>query len=229
MFSAGHLDSLRQSVHDYERYIESHPSALADVAHTLGARREHLSQRAFCVTDGKLPLDISKVMKSKSPSQITFVFTGQGAQWAGMGKELLEDSVDFRSAIRAMDKALARLSSAPPWTVEGKIKALSLVLVSSLTRQCRRALETRGHQSSRESGVLSASFYGGSGRPRKPAESLGRQPNRCFWAFKRRDWRCVCLERNHGRRGHRHRVPSGTSEQATESSWRNGRRRTGSR
>lgn len=50
---------------------------------------------------------------------INFVFTGQGAQWAGMGKELLQDFVDFHADIKAMDSALAQLPDGPPWTIEG--------------------------------------------------------------------------------------------------------------
>lgn len=94
---ANHPDSLCRTVVGYRQIVTSNPSALADLAHTLGARREHLGHRAFCVTGTKAPLAISPFTKSKSSPQIIFVFTGQGTQWVGMGKEL-EDFVEFQDA-----------------------------------------------------------------------------------------------------------------------------------
>lgn len=121
VFSANHPDSLRRSVTDYQQYVTSNCSNLADLAYTLGSRREHLVHRAFCVTDGKAPLEVTPFAKSKSCPQINFVFTGQGAQWAGMAKELLEDFPDFRDDIRAMDKVLAELPDPPSWTIESEL------------------------------------------------------------------------------------------------------------
>ncbi len=146
VFSANHPDSLRRSVMDYQ---QRSPSVLADVAHTLGARREHLAHRAFCVTDGNTPLEISPFAKVKSPPQINFVFTGQGAQWTGMGKELLEDFIGFRDDIKAMDKALAQLPLSPSWTIEGILQCLLLISGWSLILQYRRAIEAQRDQSSR--------------------------------------------------------------------------------
>lgn len=102
---------------------------MADLAHTLGCRREHLLHRAFCVTDGKAPLEITPFAKSKSYQQINFVFTGQGAQWAGMAKELLDDFSHFRDDIKAMDNVLAGLPDPPSWTIEGKSKDSLIVIV----------------------------------------------------------------------------------------------------
>lgn len=53
-------------------------------------------------------------------SAFGFVFTGQGAQYAGMAKELLIQSPLFRDSIRGLDKALQALSAPyrPSWTLE---------------------------------------------------------------------------------------------------------------
>lgn len=104
VFSANHPDSLRRSVTDYQQYVASSCASLADLAHTLGCRREHLIHQAFCVTDGKAPLEITPFVKSKPCQQINFVFTGQGAQWAGMAKDLLDDFPRFRDDIKAMER-----------------------------------------------------------------------------------------------------------------------------
>ncbi|KUL86372.1 hypothetical protein ZTR_08618 [Talaromyces verruculosus] len=49
-----------------------------------------------------------------------FVFTGQGAQYANMGKELLEQEATFRQTIRELDIVLASLPAGqkPDWTLE---------------------------------------------------------------------------------------------------------------
>lgn len=97
--------------------------------------------RAFCVTDGKAPLEITPFAKSKTCPQINFVFTGQGAQWAGMANELLEDFPEFRDNIKAMDKVLAKLPGPPSWTIEGASIG-SLTFNQSLMRRHRRVAET---------------------------------------------------------------------------------------
>lgn len=72
------------------------PSYLADLSYTLAAARSSLSWRSCCVAESAAelrehlsrPLD-EKAVRPTSPPRIGFVFTGQGAQWARMGIELL--------------------------------------------------------------------------------------------------------------------------------------------
>ncbi|KAL8721428.1 MAG: hypothetical protein Q9225_001903 [Loekoesia sp. 1 TL-2023] len=123
VFSAGHPESLSRNIADYQHFVETHPHLTKDLAHTLGARREHLPHRAFCVTDGKESLEISSITKSKSPPQIAFVFTGQGAQWTGMANQLWDDFEGFRNDIREVDRVLAELPFPPSWTIEGEFTA----------------------------------------------------------------------------------------------------------
>lgn len=119
VFSANHPSSLTQSISNYQRVLASHVHSLKDVAYTLGARREHLPHRAFAVTDGKGAFETSSVVKTRSPSQVTFVFTGQGAQWAGMAKQLMVDFPEFLDDIKMMDRVLAGLPTPPMWKIEG--------------------------------------------------------------------------------------------------------------
>ncbi|KAL8697588.1 MAG: hypothetical protein Q9201_007049 [Fulgogasparrea decipioides] len=121
VFSAGHLESLSRIIENHRHFVKQNPYLLRDLAYTLGARREHLPHRAFCVTDAKAPLEISPITKSKSTPQIVFVFTGQGAQWAGMAKQLWEIFDVFRDAIREMDEILAVLRYPPSWTIEEEL------------------------------------------------------------------------------------------------------------
>ena len=119
MFSANDPASLTRTVNQYQEYVLRYPSALSDLAYTLGARREHMKHRAFSVISPGAPLDISPFGKAKVIPKINFIFNGQGAQWAGMGKELLTDFVRFHEDMRAMDHVLAQLPDPPDWTIEG--------------------------------------------------------------------------------------------------------------
>ncbi|GME55565.1 Lovastatin diketide synthase LovF [Neofusicoccum parvum] len=123
LFSANHADSLREGVEKIQDYAEAYPARLDGVAHTLAARREHLAYRAFAVADGTTwPVELSPVVKPKgAPRRLHMVFTGQGAQWAGMGVDLLRDFPSFQADVRAMDAALRKLRHAPLWTIEEEL------------------------------------------------------------------------------------------------------------
>jgi acyl transferase domain-containing protein len=118
--SAKSKDSLNGQIDRLQAYLESTKSPLSDIAYTLALRREHLAHRAFAITqsDGK----ISSFERSASVKATTvFIFTGQGAQWPGMGRELIKKAQGFREDIQMMDRALQGLKSKPLWSLEGKL------------------------------------------------------------------------------------------------------------
>ncbi|KAI9375916.1 hypothetical protein BJX61DRAFT_539371 [Aspergillus egyptiacus] len=118
--SANSDKSLRRRIDDIEAYLEKNPESLSDLAFTLGERREHLSHRAFMLA-AEQPSRGSFNAGSTScenPLEVTFVFTGQGAQWPAMGETLIETFEQFRNTIRLLDEALQRLSSPPAWSIE---------------------------------------------------------------------------------------------------------------
>ncbi|KFZ00474.1 hypothetical protein V500_01052 [Pseudogymnoascus sp. VKM F-4518 (FW-2643)] len=118
--SANNLESLRIRVEDLCCYHGSQPGSLAGIAHTLGARRDHLLYRAFCIaTCSARTLNFESFQKKLTGAvEVVFVFTGQGAQWAGMGRDLIQSSPSFCDDIRRMDKVLQDLPEPPQWTIE---------------------------------------------------------------------------------------------------------------
>ncbi|MDO0929413.1 beta-ketoacyl synthase N-terminal-like domain-containing protein [Streptomyces sp. TG1A-8] len=73
----------------------------------VGDDHDSLSRRLRALADGEtLPDGGTADAGSSSDRRIVFVFSGQGAQWAGMGRTLYRSSPAFRSALDACDRAV---------------------------------------------------------------------------------------------------------------------------
>jgi acyl transferase domain-containing protein len=131
LFSASHPESLDRQVQLHKAYLERHPAQVDNLAYTLAFHREHLVYRTYAVADahggfetGKMISPKSTISRGVSP-RLVFVYTGQGAHWAGMGRALISSNEAFRSSIRRLDKFLRSLpegETAPPsWTLEEEL------------------------------------------------------------------------------------------------------------
>ena len=123
--SAASKRSLENRIDQIKEYLQHNPKRLAAVAHTLGSHRMHLNHRSFCVASQNesqhslLQFAIPQMITDVKPD-VAFVFTGQGAQWVGMGKELYANIPSFRNDIHMMDVALQTLHEPPTWKIESK-------------------------------------------------------------------------------------------------------------
>ncbi|KAH6656006.1 hypothetical protein BKA67DRAFT_515368 [Truncatella angustata] len=127
-FSATNIEALKHRVTDLAKVLDSRVISTADAAYTLGTKRSHLPVRGFLLAGHTLHKDLSIDNlrlpiegKSYSKFPLAFVFTGQGAQWAQMGFELMEEFPSFRRSIQRLDSALQTLPHAPTWTLQGAI------------------------------------------------------------------------------------------------------------
>ncbi|KAF7543126.1 hypothetical protein G7Z17_g10993 [Cylindrodendrum hubeiense] len=130
VLSAMNPDSLKRSLAESEKYYRAQPDKAADISYTLCNRREHLTNRAYCVADNQLSLDedapaldfspLSK-LKTTVPT-VNMIFTGQGAQWAGMAKELMDDYPIFQEDIVAMSHVLSQLEHPPAWNLVDELR-----------------------------------------------------------------------------------------------------------
>ncbi|CAJ2508142.1 Uu.00g093280.m01.CDS01 [Anthostomella pinea] len=122
-FSASSSESLTRMADDYTTYLAKYPERIEDVAYTLANKREHKSHRGFIVASREKPGTASPPVKPGSPPNIVMVFTGQGAQWPQMGRDLLRSNKVFKASIKAMDDHLKSLGATKPkWTIEGGLK-----------------------------------------------------------------------------------------------------------
>lgn len=105
-----------------KQYLSVRPDAnndsfLRDLAFTLGQRRSLFSWKTAYVASSisslvqKLENPDLAPLRSSRPPQIGFVFTGQGAQWHGMGRELLAANPIFASAIDAAANAVLKFGA----------------------------------------------------------------------------------------------------------------------
>ena len=120
------------SAHDkatLKRNIEAHAKVvdkyhLADLAYTLNSRRTKFPQRAFVVAREGTQADdfATSSFEFGSAGSVTprigFLFTGQGAQWAGMAVEAMRVFPSFLDTIRELDSVLQNLEPPPSWSLE---------------------------------------------------------------------------------------------------------------
>ncbi|KAF2839930.1 ketoacyl-synt-domain-containing protein [Patellaria atrata CBS 101060] len=108
--AASYADSIAKSCMD-----NGDPRYLSNLAYTLSTRRSHFDFRSFSVasTAEELTMTLSKGLpkikrSSRQDSNLFFVFTGQGAQWPAMGRQLLNNPV-FETSIHASQRYLEKL------------------------------------------------------------------------------------------------------------------------
>jgi acyl transferase domain-containing protein len=93
---------------------------MPDVAYTLAMRRDHLPHRAFLVVDSERQIETSAPLQVPSDSlSVVLVFSGQGAQWPGMARELIEMDTAFRNDLIQMQSTLQGLHIPPTWNMIG--------------------------------------------------------------------------------------------------------------
>ena len=132
IWSAADASALQRMTHTYQDYYQAHITGsiarLDQLAYTLAARRSVMPWRTFAVVGGQdSTIDKEKVSDSMPPlslaqavrtvnedPSIAFIFTGQGAQYVGMGLELLRYSV-FEESLQRSDEILASLGCS--WSV----------------------------------------------------------------------------------------------------------------
>lgn len=139
-FSASSPSALTEQVSK----LRGHAVNLVDLAYTLETRRSRLSTHGFVIARQSTILEdlqphnliLNSTSKTDFQRGLTFVFTGQGAQWAQMGKGLLDQYPSFRSSILKYDAFLKSLKHAPSWSL---IDTLTLPVESSNIDQATRA------------------------------------------------------------------------------------------
>lgn len=124
-FSGSTSQSLEARVFDLgKRFSEGEMYNFGDLCHTLANRRSKLDKKGFLLASeatARTDFTIEKLITKKLTTPLLefgFVFSGQGAQWPQMGRELLASYASFAATIEYMDSVLATLPESPSWTIK---------------------------------------------------------------------------------------------------------------
>ncbi|KAI1121261.1 hypothetical protein F5Y10DRAFT_256700 [Nemania abortiva] len=96
---------------------------LTDLAYTLNLRRTKFAHRTYVVAREGRELEAFSAAASqagssmKKPVSIGFLFTGQGAQWIGMGKAALQEFPVVLDTIQHLDRVLSKAQPKPSFSM----------------------------------------------------------------------------------------------------------------
>ncbi|RGP81853.1 polyketide synthase [Fusarium longipes] len=142
VISAETEPSLATTVEKYADFIRLNPDInLENLAFITQTRRSLFNKRALFSGENRDKLlqllenavETSKTgaeigiqapqTSSSEPPAILGIFTGQGAQWASMGRAMIQASVQFRESIEKCEDALRGIPDAPMWSLKEELMA----------------------------------------------------------------------------------------------------------
>ena len=128
-FSARSSEALAELARAVRDRLAEGDLDLADAAYSAGVRRSHMEHRlAVVATSAAEAVEFLGAATNPTPSpgiatgralpgrrpKLAFVFSGQGSQWLGMGRDLLATEPAFRAAVEGVDRIVLALSG---WSV----------------------------------------------------------------------------------------------------------------
>ena len=122
--------SLLRRTEDLAKWVPNMSSKEDDLyplAYTLSTRRSHMPWRCSVIAGNAQDLESSLIQrnfqmnKASTDVRLTYLFTGQGAQWFAMGRELIRAQPRFRKSLIKSDQILQGLGAT--W---GLVEELSL-------------------------------------------------------------------------------------------------------
>lgn len=123
-----------------------HRTRLPHRTAVVAADRDALVGKLLRIADGHQPNVVSAGEWGQGPPRVVFVYSGQGSQWFGMGRDLLETSPVFARRMRECDEAvraeggwspLGRLRGDQPLTADHEIQPTLWAIQVSLAEVWR--------------------------------------------------------------------------------------------
>ncbi|KAL8889243.1 MAG: hypothetical protein Q9215_003445 [Flavoplaca cf. flavocitrina] len=127
VLSANDASSLRASIKILATHLINPrvKVGVSDLAYTLSERRTRQWHRAFITTRNteleEKPDSWTIAKKSSQALSFGFVFTGQGAQWSQMGRDLVRFFPWTRGILEELDQVLQSLKNPPSWSLVSEL------------------------------------------------------------------------------------------------------------
>lgn len=125
VLSARSEGALARLASAWAEHLRQSPAPLADLAYTAAVRRT-LHERRLVVV-GRTREQLAEALRGGprpgprlAHARVALVFSGQGGQWLGMGRQLLRDQPVFRGALERADAVLRALLG---WSVIERLHA----------------------------------------------------------------------------------------------------------
>ncbi|KAJ5110598.1 hypothetical protein N7532_001133 [Penicillium argentinense] len=141
VLSAQTEQSLLSTIHAYSEYLKTNDLVDLDglsrvllerrtvfpvrVAFSPGSQKDILAQMDAAIERGRDSGTRLKILDPETGPRILGVFTGQGAQWAAMGRVLILQSVVFRKTIEDLEQHLSEIPHPPSWSLKKELMASS--------------------------------------------------------------------------------------------------------
>ncbi|KAI1127899.1 hypothetical protein F5Y10DRAFT_242011 [Nemania abortiva] len=180
IWSASDENALKRMIREYGVYYMSRTynsqTNLDQLAHTLATRRSELSWRGYAVIDSshvvtdKEPFPMRKPVRASIRKGLAFVFTGQGAQYAKMGLELLKYS-EFKTALLDASKVLESLGCA--WSILDALRDESKINLPDYSQPLCTALQIALVRLLRSFGIRPSAVVGHSSGEIAAAYTMG--------------------------------------------------------
>jgi acyl transferase domain-containing protein len=186
--SAGSKKALEARIAHVSQTVQAcmgNKAAFDNLVFTLAERRSHHKVRSYLLAtvraDGtgaevSQPSPVDSKVEAVEILPFAFVCTGQGAQYPGMARELLQSNSTFAATIQRLDSILQALPKPPSWTLEETIldpteadkvhqvtrsqplcTAIQIALIELLRHWGVQPLYTVGHSS----GEIAAAYAAG--------------------------------------------------------------------
>ncbi|KAI1499235.1 hypothetical protein F5X99DRAFT_390720 [Biscogniauxia marginata] len=128
VWSAADEKALERTIQGHKTYYKQHIMGNIEnvdrLSYTLAARRSRMLWRTFAVIDEEshskgVELSTAKLIRTSAEAALAFVFTGQGAQYADMGVELLQYPV-FHRTLQQIDEVYSSLGC--EWSIFDELR-----------------------------------------------------------------------------------------------------------
>ncbi|WP_342110353.1 SDR family NAD(P)-dependent oxidoreductase [Methylobacterium sp. SI9] len=187
LLSAQSRAALNELALDYAERLEAEPAQAPTLAAAVAHRRERMSTRLAIALDGKT--DVAAALRAVGEgedsqdaftgtavdrvAEVAFIYSGNGSQWAGMGREAYEENAVFRATFDRIDTLFQTYSD---WSLKDALYAEDLdtrLALTSVSQPLIFAIESASTAALKAKGLVPSYVLGHSVGEIAAAEAAG--------------------------------------------------------